>query len=453
MAFLGLWKPKCPIDFREKGWIETRMRWLGEHFGVDRLTHCRVIAPPTMHFCETYESTPEDACQLLDKVCGYMEVNPSEVELKIEKQEAMIGRAGQYAEGVIYVVETQLENPVALTATLAHELSHHILLGRKLLENDTDMEWVTDLTPVIFGLGIFSANATIIESQERMSNRSWWKMNRQGYLPSRMIGYAMALHAWLCQDLRPEWPECLRHDAAESFWKGIRCLCETADSLLRPDNLHNCEDKLSIHQLLDALEHGTTTERFTVLWELTRRGEAAEEAIPAVAKKLRDRLPATRAEAARTLARLGPAAQSVTASLLDALNDSDLEARECSAFALGQLHAQPEVTIPELIECLQKQDMVATVAWALAQYGSLAAPAMPLLLQSLKTLMGKNDWHMDYLAYAIRKISSAPEEEIRRMIASCDIELQRQAKEVLPKAENIVQLPPGGQDWRLWPGA
>ena len=321
----------------------------GEHFGVDRLTHCRVIAPPTMHFCETYESTPEDACQLLDKVCGCCGMQSIGSGIKNQRQEAMIGRAGQDAEGVIYVVFGQLENPVALTATLAHELSHHILLGRKLLENDTDMEWVTDLTPVIFGLGIFSANATIIESQERMTTRSWWKMNRQGYLPSRMIGYAMALHAWLCQDLRPEWPECLRHDAAESFWKGIRCLCETADSLLRPDNLHNCEDKLSIHQLLDALEHGTTTEIYGFMGiDTKRRGSGRSH--PSRGKKLRDRLPATRAEAARTLARLGPAAQSVTASLLDALNDYNMEARECSAFALGQLHAQPEVTIPELIK-------------------------------------------------------------------------------------------------------
>jgi hypothetical protein len=441
MAFLGWLKPKCPIDFREKGWIETRMSWLGEHFGVNRLIDCRVIAPPTMHFCETYESTSEGACQL-----------SSEVQLKIEPQEAMLGRVGQYAEGVISVVETQMENPVALTATLAHELSHHILMGRKLLENDADMEWVTDLMPVIFGLGIFSANATIIESHERVGNYSRWNMNRQGYLPSRMIGYAMSLHAWLCNDLRPEWSECLRHDAAETFWKGIRYLSETADSLLQPDNLYYCDAQLSMHQLLHRLKHGTTTEKFTTLWELARRGKAAEESIPVVAEKLRDRQPAMRAEAARTLSRLGPAAQSVTATLLDALSDSDLETRDCSVFALGQLRTQPEVTIPELIYLLQKQDMVATVAWALAQYGSLAAPALPDLVHSLKTLLGKNDWCMDYLAYAIRKISPSPEEEIQRMIASCDIELQRQANEILPKPEKIVRLPSGGQDWRLWPG-
>jgi hypothetical protein len=100
MSLLGWWKPKCPVDFREKGWIEMRMRWLGEQFGMNRLTRCKVISPTEMRFPETYDQTPEAARRLLDVVCGYMEVHPSQVELKIEPPDAaMMDRAGQYAEG------------------------------------------------------------------------------------------------------------------------------------------------------------------------------------------------------------------------------------------------------------------------------------------------------------------------------------------------------------------
>jgi len=452
MSLLGWWKPKCPVDFREKGWVETRLRWLGEQFGMNRLSRCQVILPPEMRFPETFDKTPEAVRRLLDQVCRCMEVNPSQVELKIEPRDAMIGRAGEYGSGVIHVVETQLENPVALTATLAHEVAHHILIGRKLLDGDADMEWTTDLAPVIFGLGIFAANATIHELHERTGRWSRWSVVRHGYLPARMLGYAMALHAWLCDQRTPDWTECLRHDAADAFEKGLDYLRSTEDALLRPDNLHGRNPNPSMRQLLDALDRGTATESVVTLWELARRGSEAGEAAPAVARRLTNRRPGLRAEAARTLARLGPAAETAIPALLDALNDYEIEVRACAAYALGRLHARPETVVVELIERLHDPETIETVAWALAQFGIAAASALPRLLAVLKDALGRGDEATDYLAYAVRAISSAPEDEIRQLVASCDIELRRQIKGVLPEADGSIPIPPGGRDWWFWPG-
>lgn len=452
MSLFGWWKPKCPVSFREEGWVETRMRWLGRQFGVNRLTRCRVVLPEELDFLETFDETPEAAQRLLTQVCQYMEVHPSEVRLAVEPHDAMPGKVGYYASGVIHIDETQLAHPVGLTSTLAHELAHHILIERRLLDGDADMEWTTDLLPLLFGLGIFAANATVHETHEHAGHASRWSVIRQGYLPSRMLGYAMALHAWLCGEQSPDWVGSLRLDAADAFNKGLAYLRATQDSLLRPDNLRNDDSQTSIRQWIEAVEQGPPHASVAALWQLAARADEAGDAVPAVTRRLTDRRPGLRAEAARTLAQLGPAAETAVPALLEALNDREVEVRASAAYALGRLHREPDLVVMELTERLDDTDAIETLAWALAQFGALASPAMPRLLAALKTAIGRGDSSLDYLVYAVRSISASPEEEIRELIASCDDDLQRQVDGVLPGADEMIPTPPGGQPWWFWTG-
>ena len=139
--------------------------------------------------------------------------------------------------------------------------------------------------------------------------------------------------------------------------------------------------------------------------------------------------------------------------MLISLTDVEAEVRACAAYALGQLHAQPESAVPRLIDSLKDHDITDTVAWALAKFGPRAAVALPQLLGVLKDALGRCDAAADYLIYAVRAISPAPEDEIRRVIASCDVELRQQLKEgFLPEADSEIPLPPGGRPWITWPG-
>ena len=61
MSLLGWSKPKCPVGLREKAWVEMRLRWLGEQFGVERLTRGEVILPTEQYFPEDYDETPAAA--------------------------------------------------------------------------------------------------------------------------------------------------------------------------------------------------------------------------------------------------------------------------------------------------------------------------------------------------------------------------------------------------------
>ena len=448
MSFLGFWKPKCSAGFREKAWVETRLRWLGQQLGMERLSRCDVILPTDDFFPDAYDATPEAAGRLLERVCGYMQVNRAEIELQVHAADDMPEAAGTYAQGVVCIADTQLDDPMALVATLAHELAHHILIGRGLLEGEPDLEWTTDLTTVYYGLGIFGANASVTESHGRMGRMSWWSVGKQGYLPARVMSYAMALHAWLCGERRPDWGGHLRLDAANGFNAGLRYLERSEDSLLRPDNLRQ-PDATAVEQLMHQLEHGTPSARVAALWELARRGSEAGAAVPAIIHSLTNARTGIRAEAARTLAELGLAADDAVQSLVYALGDSEVEVRAAAAFALGKLHLRPEIAVQPLTEALDDPATLATVAWALAQFGADARPALHRLLENLRGELGRCTGAIDFLVYAVRAIAAEPDAEIRQLVDSCDPDLRQQAEHLIPEPGPIAS-PPGGRGWWPW---
>jgi hypothetical protein len=443
-------KPECPIGFREKAWVETRMRWLGEQFGAQRLTRCKLVLPTEDDLPGALDGTPEAARQLLDCVCRCMDVPPSQVQLHIQPPDAAARTPDQYEPGTIYVAETQLANPVPLIAALAHDAAHHVMTQRKLLENEPDREWLTDLATVIFGLGIFTANATIVEKHERTGRRSWNSVSRQSYLPARVTAYAMAVHVWLSGERKPDWGGYLRDDAREAFGRGLQFLEATEDSLLRPDNIHSWDKNPSTRKLLGQLKDGSPAERVVALSELARR-TATPETVQAVTDCLADRLAGLRAEALHTLAQWGAASEPAMPAIVEALDDSDEEVRLAAASALGRLGLQADTIVPALVEQLDNRETMDTAAWALAQFKAAALSALPRLLARLAGELVRGDGAMDYLTYAIRAIAPDPEAELERLIESCDPEVQQQAAALLPESGPIAD-PPGLRGLHYWTG-
>ena len=473
MSLFGWPKPKCPVGLREKAWVEMRLRWLGEQFGVERLARGEVILPTEQYFPADFDQTPAAAREILDRVCPFFGIPPASVTLNVLSDHAEEGTAeprkscasGESCKScetkersesnkpsgprVITLAEAHIADPLVLVAIFALHLARIILRERKLLANDPDREWTADLAAVVFGLGVLTANASVIETHHQNIRGNRLTVNRLGYLPSRMTGYALAILAWLHGESKPAWAGFLRQDAADAFHGGLHYLDRTDDSLLRPDNLHNYDRNPSIHKLLAQLEDGSGSQAVSALWELAPRGPAAGEAVEAVAHCLTDRRPALRAEAARTLAELGPAAEAAIGPLGDALEDGEEEVRAAACYALGRLHARPDTVVAGLTGLLEDGDAIETVAWALAQFGPAAAPALPRLLTVLRSQLGYCKGAIDYLVYAVRAISPDAEAELQQVVASCDADLQRQAEHLLPDPGPIA-VPPGGRGWWFW---
>jgi hypothetical protein len=451
MSLFNFGNPKPPLPLREKVWVETRLRRLGEWFGMDRIASGRVIEPEDLDGDDPFDGSPEAVRRLFARICEIMEVDPQCVTLEIAPQEDM-DCAGKYygKDSLIRVSDWTLESPIQLAATLAHELSHYILItkfGKNLLENDEDREWVTDLLPLVFGLGIFMANATIFKGYFKKWKRTF--ESRFGYLPSRMFSYAMALQIWLSDETDISWMRHLRDDASEVFYKSLQYIDATDDSLLRRDNINAPMPTYSIYQILDILDHGSDSERLVALDALAEGGYEVKRGVPLLIQLLNHSRPAIRAEAARRLATLGPEAKPALNALLYMADDDLPEIASAAIYALGCIHAKSEIALENLLFQMERPEVVETAAWALAQYGSAAEAALPKLEKALANAFMRNSKEVDFLLYAVHQIAPDAGEAIRRAIALCDEESHPLAEFILLNYSG-EPFPPGACDWRYW---
>jgi hypothetical protein len=417
-AMFGWFAPHCPLNTLEKTWTEVRMRWLARQLGIDRLLRAEVVLPTDEYFPDPYEGTLEDARQLMRRLCGCMGIDPRKLWLETFPDEMRKDSLGFYdgERRTVWAAESLLADPQVLAATLAHELAHDVLLGGGLLGGEVgDHEDVTDLLPVFLGVGVFTANATIYEKTERAGRLTWWTVGKRGYLPARILGYAMALFAFVRGEDDPAWASHLRLDASVPLKDGLRYLHRTGDSLFHPDTV-NDRRVPSKAELLARLQEGTPSARLAALWELREQGWPAAEGVAALTHRLQDRDPHIRQEAARVLAASGPAAAAALPELLRALHRPCPLTRMGAAFALGTLRLQPDVVVPELCALLSQPHykVLAETARALARYGRAAEQAAPALLSVWKTaLIACEEPLIDAVAGALIAVVAQPEQATR----------------------------------------
>jgi HEAT repeat protein len=87
--------------------------------------------------------------------------------------------------------------------------------------------------------------------------------------------------------------------------------------------------------------------------------------------------------AIRCLGDFGPAARAAVPDVIRALETDDPEIKIAAIFTLGKLQSDPDKVIPLLIRYLDDDRCDAAAAGALAEFGSLAKPAVPKLLPLL----------------------------------------------------------------------
>jgi hypothetical protein len=239
---MAWWRAECPVRPVEQRWIDESMDWLVEQFGEERL-RSEVVLPTDDYFPGAYAGSREDVLRVVDRLCAHMGVDRARVEVEHgeadDDHEAMSadvplrsssqGAAGHHrvrdGRSVIGIRDDQAPRPMALVATVAHELGHVLLLGGGLIAADRpDHEPLTDLLTVYFGLGIFTANAAFEFSQEARGRYSYTSTTRLGYLTEPMYGYGLARFAWLRGESRPSWARYLDTNPGTFLKRGLRFL-------------------------------------------------------------------------------------------------------------------------------------------------------------------------------------------------------------------------------------
>jgi uncharacterized protein YjbI with pentapeptide repeats len=232
----GQSRASCPVEPESRAWLDQRLEWLVKQFGLARLRSAQVVLPTPEFFPDAYSSSEADVRVMLNRVCVYMDLDPGTVDLHfyqdrnpLHEGEFRRGTAGLY-EAVggkhrVWIEASKVHDPLALVATLAHELGHVHLLGHGRISPEAeDHELLTDLLTVFLGLGVITANAVIRESYWNAGHVGGWSISRQGYLTMPMYGYALAWFTRARDEDKPSWVKHLRADVRSAFKQSCRFL-------------------------------------------------------------------------------------------------------------------------------------------------------------------------------------------------------------------------------------
>jgi hypothetical protein len=241
----GFFRRSCPVDAETRSWVDRRMKWLADEFGLESWWHAKAIEPTDAYFPDRFDSSEHAVRRMLDRVCSFMGIEPERVALRLysEVRNADLGpghhiqgggTAGQYIasdKDIVRIESSGLNDTMALVATMAHELAHVRLLGEKRLSGDEeDHEPLTDLATVFFGLGIFNANSVIRYKQWTKGQWYGWSSGRLGYLDEPTFGYALALWSYVRGESHPHWMRHLRPNVRVITKKSLQFLRATTDS-------------------------------------------------------------------------------------------------------------------------------------------------------------------------------------------------------------------------------
>ena len=245
----GFFSPKSPLVVREKAWTEIHMRWLARQFGAERLLRAAVVLPDNW-LPQASQGTADDARGLLDRISDFMQISRSSIQLEVCEDAAMHQACGQCQPGTVRLTESQLADPDRLAAILIREVSRELLLGRGLLPDDFDAQWVIDLLPVYVGLGVFTANA-VLEAETECHGQDGRCATRRHGLSAPMIGYALALFAWVRNERSPQWADCLHPGAANLLAAGLHYLDVTEDAVFSRETCHLADRPTAWCAILD----------------------------------------------------------------------------------------------------------------------------------------------------------------------------------------------------------
>jgi hypothetical protein len=168
---MSLSHPRCPVEDRERIWIEQSIEWLRSQFGEAPLS-AAVVLPTSEYFPPPFSGSDENVRTTVRSVASYMgartdldvrfgdDLDHAENLVRLFGATSLAGAAGSYTgagahgQPVIMIDRSNVSEPARLLAVIAHELGHVRLLGERRIGADRkDNEPLTDLATVYLRMG------------------------------------------------------------------------------------------------------------------------------------------------------------------------------------------------------------------------------------------------------------------------------------------------------------
>lgn len=237
-------KPKLPVDDEQRKWLEHAFMYLLHQFDHDKIVTRKVMTPTKECFNYTFNGDKKEILALSDQIAKIMEIDPNEIQIEffesgmegfytntgdvlfMGQEEDVQNPGGQYFDKtgdgkyLIALADNLHKDPDNLVATIAHEFSHIKLLGEKRL--DFNDEYLTDVVPLMFGLGIFNANTCF---KFKTTHQSWGH-SKSGYLSQMDWGYLLALYSFMRHEDEPNWLQYLSREIQNDFSVSIKFILD-----------------------------------------------------------------------------------------------------------------------------------------------------------------------------------------------------------------------------------
>ena len=242
----GLLKPKAPLGQDQLDWADRSFQRLGTVLGAHRLLNATVMLPTQECFPDPYYKSEMSLRRLVDRVAEAMMVDPACFDVELFNSDYDVARmlvphfsGRNTSPGGLYfhhpekrqrigVNASQLNEPIALVAVIAHEICHVILLRPGHIQGDEpDMERLNDLSTIFLGFGVFTANAAFRFSQYTSNDTHGWSAKRLGYLSEPMLGYALARFAYERGETKPDWSYFVSDNVAPYMKRSLAWLSHT----------------------------------------------------------------------------------------------------------------------------------------------------------------------------------------------------------------------------------
>lgn len=162
----GLLKATCPVEPAIRDWLDAEWAGLKRDLGLD-LSSRPVLEPSDEYFPDPWRRDPASAQAMLVRLCGYMGVDASTVEVAFYQPDPatesppMLARQGD--RFLLPFDVTELASPAASAAVLARKLALLRLVLAGIDQAREDLPLLGDLATVALGAGVITANAAVPE--------------------------------------------------------------------------------------------------------------------------------------------------------------------------------------------------------------------------------------------------------------------------------------------------
>ncbi len=201
------------IDPETANWHVDNFRWLTTEFGEVTNLKNRDLVLPTPHAFKTAgKSGHELAEHVFEQVKQHAGLSdwhadvqahdsvPDKYEgeniIRPVHERSAAGTFSVQSGNVVTITYSvsNLDRPHTLITVFAHELAHYLLATAPSLPVPPDeTEFLTDLTAVFLGFGVFLSNDRFQYEQFQDGVMSGWQWRRLGYLPEDDLIFATAL--------------------------------------------------------------------------------------------------------------------------------------------------------------------------------------------------------------------------------------------------------------------